>query len=65
MVTLLITKQPKCPEIGKYLSDILCTLVTILSSHLNYIFINSGRVYIKVENRLHICFYSIITPMKN
>lgn len=29
------------------------TLVTILCSYLNYIYITSGRVYIKVEE----CFY--------
>lgn len=54
--------------------DMIYTLVIILCSHLSYAFINSGRIYIKVEecfcdkekvkNGLQICFFSIITPMK-
>lgn len=40
-------KQTKCPVIGKLLSDMMYILVKILCSHLNYIYINSGKVYVK------------------
>lgn len=41
--TVIKIKQPKCPVIGKYLSDVIYSLITIVCSHLNSIYINNGR----------------------
>lgn len=43
--TVIKTKQPKCPIIEKYLSEVIYSLVTILRRNLIYVYINSGGLY--------------------
>lgn len=43
--TVIKIKQPKCPIIEKYLSDVIYSLVTILCRKLIYVYIDSGGLY--------------------